>query len=84
MPWSLDEIWSRELFAVYTEIKSARSRRVGDVSITYLLLQLSVLLLSVDEIEDDVECAGKNERKEQAKASEICVPLCTLRVALLA
>ena len=31
---------------------------------TYLLLQLGVLLLSVNEVEDDVERAGEDEGKE--------------------
>ena len=43
---------------------------------TYLLLQFGVLLLGMNEVEDDVECAGENEGEEEAETSEIGIALC--------
>ena len=42
----------------------------------YLLLELSVFLLGVDEVEQDVERAGENKGEEQAEACEVDVSLC--------
>lgn len=42
---------------------------------TYLILQLGVLLLGVDEVEQDVERAGEDEGQEQAEAREVGIPL---------
>ena len=44
----------------------------------YLLLELSVFLLGVDEVEDDVERASENEGKEETESGEVGV---TLRAA---
>ena len=41
----------------------------------YLLLELSVFLLGVDEVEDDVERASENEGKEETESGEIGVTL---------
>jgi hypothetical protein len=35
---------------------------------TYLFLEFGVLLLGVDEVEDDVECAGEDEGEKEAEA----------------
>ncbi len=45
----------------------------------YLLLQLSVLLLRVDEVEDNVERTSQDQGKEQSKSSQVRVPLGTTR-----
>jgi hypothetical protein len=42
---------------------------------THNFLQLSVLILSVNKILNDVECPSKDKREEQAKAGEINVAL---------
>jgi len=35
---------------------------------TYLFLEFGVLFLGVDEVEDDVECAGEDEGEKEAEA----------------
>ena len=49
-----------------------------DVGETHILFQLSVLLLSVDEVEEDVESASEDERQEETEAGKVCIPLCAV------
>lgn len=42
---------------------------------THCILQLRVLLLSVDEVEKNVERAGENKGEEETEASQVHVPL---------
>ena len=43
--------------------------------VTYLFLEFGVFVLSMDKIEDDVECASEDEGKEKAEPSKICISL---------
>ena len=45
------------------------------MKLTYLLLEFEVLLLRVDEVQDDVECAGKDEREEKTETSQVDISL---------
>jgi len=42
---------------------------------THRFLQLGVFLLSLDEVQDDVECARQHEGQEKAEPGKIHVPL---------
>ena len=42
---------------------------------THRFFQLSVLILSVNKILNDVECPSEDKREEQAKAGEINIAL---------
>lgn len=42
---------------------------------THLLLQLCIFLLGMNQIEDDVERAGEDEREEETEAGQVCVAL---------
>ena len=42
---------------------------------THILFEFGIFLLCVDEVEEDVECAGENKGKEQAESSQVDVPL---------
>ena len=61
---------------------SRREEKVGKRGNAYLLLEFSVFLLGVDEIQDDVEGSGQDERQEEAKSSEVSISLCAEYLAL--
>ena len=52
-----------------------REEKVRRCENAYLLLELSVFLLGVDEVEDDVERASENEGKEETESGEVGVTL---------
>lgn len=43
---------------------------------TYLLLQLGVFLLGMDEVENNIKCTGENKREEETEAGEVGIALC--------
>ena len=49
---------------------------------TYLLLELRVLLLRVDEIEEDVERTREDEGEEEREPGQVRVPLRTGNVSV--
>ena len=54
-----------------------RHKEREDYTYVNLLLKLGVLLLGVDEIENDVECARKHEGEEERESSQVGIPLRT-------
>jgi len=40
-----------------------------------LFLQFCILLLGVDKVENDVECACEHQREEECEACQICISL---------
>lgn len=42
---------------------------------TYLFLEFGIFFLSMNQIEDDIECSGEYEGKEEAESGEIGVSL---------
>ena len=45
---------------------------------THRVLQLRVLLLSMDEIKENIEGPGEHEGEEQAEAGEVDISLCAM------
>lgn len=48
---------------------------VHDCLNTYLFLNLGIFFLGVNQVENDVECACKNEGKEETESGQIDVAL---------
>ena len=65
----LDNIFASGL-EIIIQILEKKGRKGTD-----LLFQLCVLALCVDQVQDDVECASEHERKKEAEAGQVCVPL---------
>ena len=68
-------------FAVYKSkivLSAFAVHRPQATKTTYILLQLGVLLLGMNEVENDVECACENKGEEQAEAGEVRVALRTV------
>ena len=67
----LDDIFASGLEIIIKDKYWKKKGRKG----TDLLFQLCVLALCVDQVQDDVECASEHERKKEAEAGQVCVPL---------
>ena len=60
-------LWESQIgMSLYCNIEFKSGSGCG--SGTYLFLEFGVLFLGVDEVEDDVECAGEDEGEKEAEA----------------
>jgi hypothetical protein len=63
----------REELAVWSLTISKRAQK--RIIHKYLLFQLGILFLGMNQIENNIETTSQHERKEKAKAGQVCVPL---------